>query len=965
MKESLDQLKSTLSPRYSIEREVGAGGMATVYLAHDHKHNRSVAIKVLSPELAATLGGERFLREIEIAAGLQHPHILPLYDSGAEGRILYYVMPYVEGNTLSARVACGPLPPREAVQVAADVLSALEYAHGRGVVHRDIKPANILLSGSGGHALVADFGIARAVSAAGPESLTVPGVMIGTPGYMAPEQVAGGDITPATDVYAAGVVLYECLTGQTWSMSEPSQAGNWNGVPARVLPILKKALGWSPEDRWPDASKFRHALLRSLHRQRGKPKWLLATVGVVAFALGLALTALWLHRDPTPSPVTVTRVAVLPFTVRGSEELAYLAEGVVDLLSTKLDGAGDWRSVDPRLVLGVTQREGSETAIDPATGRQIVQQLSADLYVLGNVVQVAGQLRLDASVYDADDGSDAVVQASVDGPVDSVLNLLDELAAELLAAHPGTSGARLTRIALVTSSSLTALKAYLRGVTHFRAAQYQEAADAFQLAIEADSTFALAWYQLGVAADWLLVSELSRESTRQALRYADRLSERDRRLLEARGAVVIDADAAEGERRYRAIIGTYPTDVEAWSQLGELLLHWGPRSGLPLEAAREPWARLLELEPDRPNALVHLARIEAGARDEAAMDATVRRAIELAPEGDRMLELRLLQAYVRADPAAQERVIADFRQASDGDLGEALWSAGAYLDDPGVAAEIASIMTEESRSSDTRVVGYGVLASVAMARGRWGAVTEALDAMAELNPVAALEHRTMLAATALAPVDSASLGTYREQLRAVDWAAIPPATAPGVWYTALDGLHAHLAQYLIGLASARLGDMEQALTAAEALEDLGMPDGSGSLAHDWARGVRATAAWRSGDIEDALHEIGQFEGRVWYQFATASVFQTLAYERYLRARLLEEAGQLDEALRWYGSFEATGQYDLIFLAPSHWRRAQIYDQLGVREAARGHYQRFLELWDDADPVFRPMVEEARQQLDSH
>jgi tetratricopeptide (TPR) repeat protein len=959
----MDRLESALAPRYTIEREVGAGGMATVYLAHDHKHNRNVAIKVLSPELAATLGGERFLREIEIAAGLQHPHILPLYDSGAEEGILYYVMPYVEGNTLSERVAGGPLPPREAVQVAVDVLSALEHAHSRGIIHRDIKPANILLSGSGGHAVVADFGIARAVSAAGPGGLTVPGVMIGTPGYMAPEQAAGGNITPAADVYSVGVVLYECLTGRAWAMSERAQVGKWNGVPAGVLPLLKKALAWSAEARWSDAGKFRHALLRSGRRERGMPRWLVATVGVAAFALGLALTALWLHRETSASVRDVSRVAVLPFTVRGNEEFSYLAEGVVDLLSTKLDGAGNWYSVDPRLVLGVAQRDGARGVIDPASGRQLVQQLNADLYVLGSVVQVGSQLRLDASVYDARDGSEAVVQSSAEGPADSVLSLLDRLAAEMLAAHPETSGARLSRIALVTSSSLTALKAYLRGVTHLRAARYREAADAFQIAIDADSAFALAWYQLGIAADWLQITELSRESTRQALRYADRLSERDRLLLEARGAVVIDTDPAEGERRYRAIIGTYPTDVEAWSQLGELLLHWGPRSGQPLESAREPWTRLLELEPDRPNALVHIARIEAVAGNEAALNNAVRRAIELAPEGDRMLEMRLLQAFVSGDVDAQRTVLADFGQASDDILAEAWWSAGAYLDDPSVAAELARIMTQPTRSSDTRVVGYGVLASVAMARGRWTEVTRVLDGMAELNPIAALEHRTMLAATSVASVDSASLGTYREQLRAVDWASIPPAAAPGVWFTALDGLHAHLAQYLIGLASARLGDMDQAIAAAAALENLQMPDGFGSLTHDWVWGVRATAAWRSGETEDALNEISRFEGRVWYQFASASPFHTQAYERYLRARLLEETGALEEALRWYGSFEGTGLHDLLFLAPSHFHRARISDQMGNRETARQHYQRFLDLWDEVDPMFQPMVDQARLRLD--
>jgi tetratricopeptide (TPR) repeat protein len=372
---------------------------------------------------------------------------------------------------------------------------------------------------------------------------------------------------------------------------------------------------------------------------------------------------------------------------------------------------------------------------------------------------------------------------------------------------------------------------------------------------------------------------------------------------------------------------------------------------------------LLDLEPDRPNALVHLARIEAAARDAAALDSVARRVIELAPSGDRVLEMRLLQALVRNDGVARERVIADFRQANDDAIALGVWSAGTYLEDPDAAASLARLLVENSRSSDTRVIGYGILASVAMVEGRWSRAVEALDAMAVLNPIAALEHRTMMTATAIAPLDSASLEAYRDELRAVDWAAIPKAAAAGVWATALDGLHRQLGQYLIGLASARRGDEQEALAAAEALERLGTPPGYGSLVRDWARGVRATMAWQLGRVDDALREIDGFEGRVWYQFATASPFLTLAYERYLLARLLEETGRLEDALRWYGSFEATALHELAFLAPSHWRRGIILQQLGDGDTARAHFDRALELWHDADAEFRPVVEDARERLD--
>jgi serine/threonine-protein kinase len=213
--DALDRLTAALADRYLIERELGAGGMATVYLAEDAKHHREVAVKVLRPDLAASLGPERFLREVTIAANLQHPHILPVYDSGEADGVLYYVMPYVEGDSLRDRLTKhGELPLTDAVRILRDVADAMAAAHAKGVVHRDIKPENIMLSGR--HALVADFGVAKAVSeATGRQTLTTAGVALGTPTYMAPEQAAADPHTDhRADLYAFGVTAYEMLTGQ-------------------------------------------------------------------------------------------------------------------------------------------------------------------------------------------------------------------------------------------------------------------------------------------------------------------------------------------------------------------------------------------------------------------------------------------------------------------------------------------------------------------------------------------------------------------------------------------------------------------------------------------------------------------------------------------------------------------------------------------------------------------------------
>ena len=216
----LDRLKAALSERYAIERELGEGGMATVYLARDIKHNRNVALKVLKPELVAVLGAERFLQEIETTASLQHPHILPLFDSGKVDGSLFYVMPFIDGETLREKLDRErQLGIEEAVRITTEVADALDYAHRHDVIHRDIKPENILLHD--GRPMVADFGIALALSAAAGGRMTETGMSLGTPHYMSPEQAtAEKELTGRSDVYSLGAVLYEMLTG------EPPHLGN-------------------------------------------------------------------------------------------------------------------------------------------------------------------------------------------------------------------------------------------------------------------------------------------------------------------------------------------------------------------------------------------------------------------------------------------------------------------------------------------------------------------------------------------------------------------------------------------------------------------------------------------------------------------------------------------------------------------------------------------------------------------
>ncbi len=389
-----DRLTEVLADRYRLERELGQGGMATVYLAQDLRHDRQVAVKVLRPELAAVIGAERFLSEIKTTANLQHPHILPLFDSGAADSFLFYVMPFVEGESLRDRVTREKqLPIADAVRIAMEVAGALDYAHRHGVIHRDIKPENILLHD--GRALVADFGIALAASKAGGARMTETGMSLGTPTYMSPEQAMGErDITAKSDVYALGCVTYEMLVGDppfTGSTAQavvakvltekPAPPSKFRDtVPAHIEDALLTALAKLPADRWPTAAAFAEALTghpttTRAPRSMVAKQWSVRSPVPWALACGLAVVVAawgWLRPGSHEVP-TVVRFELQP--VPGTK-IAFSVAGVGTQLALSPDGrlaayaagptTGNWllylRSFDRLMSRALA---GTEGALNP------------------------------------------------------------------------------------------------------------------------------------------------------------------------------------------------------------------------------------------------------------------------------------------------------------------------------------------------------------------------------------------------------------------------------------------------------------------------------------------------------------------------------------------------------------------------------------------------------------------------
>ncbi len=481
MSNPIDRLHKALEGRYRVERELGAGGMATVYLAHDIKHDRDVAIKVLHPDLGAALGGERFLSEIRTTARLQHPHILPLLDSGDADGLLYYVMPLVTGETLRARLERErQLPIEDAVRIAREVASALDYAHRQNVIHRDIKPENILLHD--GSALVADFGIALAVQSAGGQRMTQTGLSLGTPSYMSPEQAMGErTIDARSDLYALGAVTYEMLVGEApftgatvqaivakvLSAEPQSPTLIRNTIPPYVEGAVLKALAKLPADRWARASDFAAALAgesvatqyvtrtgalrNAAARMPTRTRALLALTTVVA--LIATSGALWLATRTAPMPVPARFDVLLPdsvvlFNVSG-RRLALSNDGTqLVVVATKGDTTKLYlRRIDEtefRPIAG-TERLSYTRNVDPAfspDGRSILFRASKALMRIPVAGGRAERIGPDATASWGD--GDLIVWVSNDtlwkiesgGAAQSVVAVIDSAATRRKLAWP-------------------------------------------------------------------------------------------------------------------------------------------------------------------------------------------------------------------------------------------------------------------------------------------------------------------------------------------------------------------------------------------------------------------------------------------------------------------------------------------------------------------------------------------------
>lgn len=706
---------------------------------------------------------------------------------------------------------------------------------------------------------------------------------------------------------------------------------------------------------------------------RGLLSWRNAILGgVAAFALWGVIAAAWLllagsssdspDAMPVETPPRAAAIAVLPFAYQGAEEYEYLGEGIVDLLSMKLDGAGELRSADPRAVLSFVSRD-QMGSLDPAGGRRVAENVDAGRFVLGSIIEAGGRLTIRASVYDRSRSTEAVGEASAEGRAEDVFEVVDELAAQLLAEFGTGPAARARRIAAVSTSSLPALKAYLDGERAFRLGQYQNAVGALQRAVSIDTAYALAYYRLSVVAEYSTLAELAQEAAEKAFQHAGRLSNRDRRMLEAFRAWRRGAHR-EAERLYRSLVGSYPDEVEAWFELGETLFHSNPFHGYSFTEAWEPFGRVLYFDPDNTAAMYHMARIAAFEGRFADMDSLILRHNQLNPGGDRELEMLALQAFAKEDTSAADDVMARLRQASDVTVAFAVWDVATWTDNVQGALRLMGLMVDPSRSIEVRTAGHAWRAHATLARGQWGAAQRELDQLAALNPAEALEYRALLNAHPFLSPEPTELSTLRERLLSLDPDAVPGSENPSVFYNAHDDLHPVIREYLLGVLSALLEDFDSAEAHAADLEEIDGPDYSGTTASDLATGVRALALRESGRNAEALAALDGIGREIWYNVALASPFYAQTLERTLRAELLFELGRYDEAIRWYANVTQTGPYEVAYRPVVQLRLAQIHERQGKPAEALDYYGRFVELWKDADPTLQARVQVAQRAIEA-
>lgn len=760
MQNLFSRLNDAIGDRYRVERELGRGATAVVYLADDLKHHRRVAIKLMKPELRDAIGPERFLREIETVAGLSHPNILTVHDSGDTANLLYFVMPYVEGETLRDRLdQDAGITLDEALQITMEVADALGHAHSRGLIHRDIKPENILFQA--GHAVVSDFGIARAIDNAGTEHLTDTGVTVGTVSYMSPEQAIGeSNLDGRSDVYSLACVFFEMMAGMAPFAGAspqamlakkivdvpPSVRGANPRVPVTVDTVITRALSREPDDRFTSAEEFADELSQAntaevltvarLARRRRRRSRTLAGVAGVGF---LAAAGQWLV-GVTVRP-EVERFALLPLVnFENDPERQFLIDGLHDGLIVELQQAG-MRAVSRRSVL---EYRNSDHPV-----REIAGRMGLDAVMTGRVRLTTDSVRIELNLFDGETEESRWIRSDQDA-LENILELQQRItlavAEEIQFRLTPQARAHLAQARPVDPK---AYEAYLRGMTHWRLltpADMELAMQYFERAREIDPAFALAY--AGIALTWnslaMVSSVPSSEAAEQSRYWNEKAMELGGHFAEVQLSDALLAawtlwDLERAEASFRRAVEINPNYPDALLYLGHVLLYLDRP-----EEAIEVMERGHGLEPFDAlyNGLYAMGLNFVGRYDDAIQVAT--EALETAPGNLTLLGVlkssyHILGRHEEAIAAWEE----SYLSVRDNELAEVLmsgWEEGGYE----LALSRVGDALLEHRQTGSRSVSAAVLATIYTRAGRsdlafeW--LNKSVDDREYLGPYLTVDH---------------------------------------------------------------------------------------------------------------------------------------------------------------------------------------------------------------------------------
>jgi serine/threonine-protein kinase len=1019
-------LQRALEPQYRLERELGRGGMGVVFLATDTALDRRVAIKVVHPELAAHASiVRRFLAEARTIAKVRHPSIVAVHSAGTADDLLYYVMDEVAGESLRQRIAReGRLPAADVSRIVADLAAALDAAGRAGVVHRDVKPENVLLEEGSGRAMLADFGIARAMVVESGGSSTGQGVAVGTPAYMSPEQAAGEEVDRRSDIYALGIVAYEMLAGH------PPFTGTNRVVVSRHLaerpvPIDKsrsdcprplaaaimRALEKQPNDRWQSGEELRQAVVG----ERAAPVKSRKRQGLmVAAAIGLAAvgTTLGLARRNEGPPAGVNprhSMLILPFdNLRQDQSTDWMREGSVSMLGLNLAQWNDLTVVDHErmhdLLAKHDLKAGDNLGLEMA--RRIARDAGVWTVVLGDFTQAGDSLHLVARVYDVATGSRVDVARVDDRTGDDVRPLFDQLAAKLLDLS-GAPNELEIGLARSTTQSLAAYRAYLTGVERLNRWDLAGAERELGRAVGIDSAFGLAYYKLALTRGWLVGTNdsIADQAMVRATAHSTNLPVHDRTVINAYRAF-IGGEFASARDLYQQLLARDPADADAWYGLGEAWYHdtTGVDQAPAMTQALRAFRHTLTLDPDYALAYDHVQEMLSSAatpKPYYALVAPDSFALAARADGGQLLDsvvlngavsrarteaLSTARTWVSAQPTTLRAhgamvdayIVSGNYQAALAEVDRYRLTSPVHPELPFVEARIRFASGDVNRAAAQLRTALDSVAAQDF-RPYQGTPTVVYDIAAAAN-VFAYQGDLDNAAKALDLADqvrqevvvkhpqagTAAAGSDESWRRVVLgelYAAVggPASSLRQVWQSAAEAGRMAPAEKRVHLAHSG-ASAAIGLFTGPAADSTAIAEYRAMSGDPLSKEVRALLALSRGDSTGARRALAEPDT------VDKKEWMYVNYRRPLAAQAYYLLGDYQTTLRMLKDFEPatlrTGKFDSRWgmLGRVRLLRGSAYERLGRRAEARAEYREVLAQWATADRTLLPYVKQAEDGL---